>query len=293
MSMLRRSFVLGAAGLPALAAKNQWAICSETFVGSDFVTACKAARRIGYSGIEAEPAHLGADPASLSRDRRREFRAAIDGEGLTCVGMHSMLKSPTGLHLTTPDATIRQKSWEYFDKLIDLAADLSDRPVMVLGSSKQRSTVNGSSVSDATARLTEGLQKLAPHAEQRSAAILMEPLAPHQSDVVTTLEQAMEIVRAVKSPAVQTILDTHNTAAEKLPLDELIRKYLPGIRHVHLNEMDGRRPGAGNFPFPLVLKTLKELEYAGWLSVEVFDFKPDGETVARESFEYLNRAQRG
>jgi D-psicose/D-tagatose/L-ribulose 3-epimerase len=293
MSMLRRSFLFGAAGLPALAAENRWAICSETFVGSDFITACKTARRVGYSGIEAEPAHLGADPAGLSRDRRREFRSAIDGEGLTCVGIHSMLKSPTGLHLTTADATIRQKSWEYFDKLIDLAADLSDRPVMVLGSSKQRSTVNGASVTDATARLTEGLQKLAPHAAQRSATILMEPLAPHQSDVVTTLEQAMEIVRAVKSPAVQTILDTHNTAAEKLPLDELIRKYLSWIRHVHLNEMDGRRPGAGNFPFPLVLRTLKELQYAGWLSVEIFDFKPDGETVARESFEYLDRAQRG
>ena len=65
------------------------------------------------------------------------------------------------------------------------------------------------------------------------------------------------------------------------------------IRHVHLNEMDGRRPGAGNFPFPVVLRALNELQYAGWLSVEVFDFKPDGETVARESFEYLDRAQRG
>lgn len=292
MSMLRRSFLFGAAGLPARAAKNRWAICSETFVGSDFVTACKLASHVGYSGIEVEPVHLGADPAGISKGQRREFRSAIDGEGLTCVGMHSMLKSPAGLHLTTPDQAVRQRSWEYFDRLIELAADLSDKPVMVLGSSKQRSTINGASVGDAAARLTEGLQRLAPHAEQRSATILMEPLAPHQSDVVTTLEEAMKIVSAVKSPAVQTILDTHNTAAEKIPLDELVRKYFRWIRHVHLNEMDGRRPGAANFPFPMVLRTLQELQYSGWLSVEIFDFKPDGETVARQSFEYLNRAQK-
>ena len=103
----------------------------------------------------------------------------------------------------------------------------------------------------------------------------------------------MEVVNAVNSPAVQTILDTHNTAAEKLPLDALIRKYFRSIRHVHLNEMDGRRPGTGSFPFAMVLQTLQELQYSGWLSVEIFDFKPDGETVARESFEYLNRAQKG
>lgn len=293
MSMRRRSFLLGITGLPAFAAKNRWAICSETFVGSDFISACKLARQVGYAGIEIEPAHLGPDPANLPSPQRREFRSAIKNEGLTCVGMHSMLKSPAGLHLTTPDETVRSKSWEYFARLIDLAADLADRPVMVLGSSKQRSTVNGASVHDATARLNEGLHGLAKHAEHRVATILMEPLAPHQSNVVTTLEEAMQIVRAVKSPAVQTILDTHNTAAEKLPLDSLIREYFPWIRHIHLNEMDGRRPGAGTFPFPTVLKTLRDLRYTGWLSVEIFDFKPDGETVARQSLEYLNHVQQG
>jgi len=32
---------------------------------------------------------------------------------------------------------------------------------------------------------------------------------------------------------------------------------------------------------------LQELNYSGWLSVEVFDFKPDGTTVARLAREYL------
>jgi sugar phosphate isomerase/epimerase len=117
----------------------------------------------------------------------------------------------------------------------------------------------------------------------------MEPLAPQLCNIVNTLAEAMAIVRAVNSPAVQTIFDTHNTAAEKRPMDELIREYLPWIRHVHLNEMDGQRPGAGNFPFGPVLETLRKAGYAGWLSVEVFDFKPDGETVARLALEHLRK----
>src|SRR5690242_11936231 len=116
----------------------------------------------------------------------------------------------------------------------------------------------------------------------------MEPLAPHLCNVVNALAEAMVVVRAVHSPAVQTIFDAHNTAAEKQPLDALLRQYFPWIRHVHLNEMDGRRPGVGNFPFPLVLRTLRELGYQGWLSVKVFDYTPDGETVARLAGEYLH-----
>src|SRR4051794_5580511 len=82
MKIRRRALLLGAGALPLLAAKNRWSICSETFAGMDFVSACKAARRTGYSGIEIEPAHLGIDPASLSPMRRKEFRTSMEGEGL-------------------------------------------------------------------------------------------------------------------------------------------------------------------------------------------------------------------
>jgi D-psicose/D-tagatose/L-ribulose 3-epimerase len=290
MTMKRRSFLLGCAA-PLLAGKthSRYSICSETFAGMNFAAACKAARRTGYGGIEIEPAGLGDDPAALSPTERRAIRRTIADEGLEYVGLHSFLKAPAGLHLTTADAAVRTKSWDYFARVIDLAADLGERPVMVLGSSKQRAALPGTTPQDAVARLTEGLQKIAPVAQRRGVFVLMEPLAPQLCNIVNTLAEAMAIVRAVDSPAVQTIFDTHNTAAEKRPLDELVREYLPWIRHVHLNEMDGRRPGAGNFPFGTVLETLRKAGYTGWLSVEVFDFKPDGETVARLALEHLRK----
>ena len=269
---------------------RRFAICSETFAGMSFAQACHAAQRAGYSGIEIEPAHLAADPAALTAAQRREIRSMMDGEGLGYVGLHSFLKAPPGLHLTTPDLSVRQRSWDYFARLIDLAAELGERPVMVLGSGKQRQALHGSTPEDAVARLTEGLHRMAPAAEKGGVCILIEPLAPHLSNVINTLDEAMAIVRSVGSPAVQTIFDTHNTAAEQRPPEALIRQYLPWIRHVHLNEMDGSRPGTGQFPFTAVLRTLDELNYSGWLSVEAFDFKPDGETVARLAMEYLARA---
>jgi D-psicose/D-tagatose/L-ribulose 3-epimerase len=102
--------------------------------------------------------------------------------------------------------------------------------------------------------------------------ILVEPLAPHLCNVINTLEEAMKVVRAVNSPAVATMFDTHNTAAEKEDPADLIRKYLPYIRHVDLNEMDGRRPGAADYPFEIVMRTLRQGGYRHWISVEVFDF---------------------
>ena len=92
---------------------------------------------------------------------------------------------------------------------------------MVLGSSRQRAVLAGADSLDAVGHLTDGLRALAPAAERRGVTILMEPLAPQLCNVVNTLAQAMTIVRAVNSPAVQTIFDTHNTAAKERPFELL------------------------------------------------------------------------
>jgi D-psicose/D-tagatose/L-ribulose 3-epimerase len=289
MKLTRRSAIGIMAG--ALAADQGWrfAICSSTFARRSFAEACRISKRLGYAGIEIEPAHLGPDPASLTPAERRRVRDIMVAEGLACPAFHSLLRVPAGLHLTTPDAVVRTRAWEYFRRIVDLAADIAPDAVLVLGSSKQREALPGVSPRDAVARLKDGLAELAPHAAARGVVVLLEPLAPHLCNIVNTLDEAATIVREIDSAGVQTILDSHNTAAEKQPLDELIRLHVRHIRHVHLNEMDGRRPGLGDFPFAAMLASLAKHGYRGWLSVEIFDFKPDEETVARQSLEYLHR----
>jgi sugar phosphate isomerase/epimerase len=298
MMSRRQWMATAAAGLPVCGApagqtRFRLAICSETFVGASFAAICESARRTGYTGLEIDPSGLGDDPAGLSAVQRRSLAGQMNELGLHYCGLHSFLKAPQGLHLTAADAAVRTRTWDYFERLIGLAADLGRAPVMVLGSSRQRQAVDGVTPADAVKRLTEGLAKLAPRAAQRGVTILVEPLAPHLCNVINTMDEAAAVVAEVNSPAVQSMFDTHNTTAETAPLPEVIRKHFARIRHVHLNELDGRYPGAGKFAFGPVLQTLRDLNYGGWLSVEVFDFKPDGETVARLAAGYIRSVEEG
>lgn len=288
---LSRRALLGALPLAASRTRFRFAICNETFEGASFAEGCHIARRTGYEGLEIAPFTLAEAPAAIPDGRRRALRAEMADAGVAFVGLHAFLSSPKGLHLTAPDASLRARSWEYFRRLIGLAADLGAGCVMVLGSSRQRAAVDGATVAEATARLREGLAQMAPHATARGVTVLVEPLAPHLCNVVNSLDEAMDIVRAIGSPAVQTMFDTHNAVREEIPHSRAIRRYFRHIRHVHLNEMDGRHPGTGGYDFPDVLHALDELGYSGWLSLEVFDFRPGGERIARDSRNYLREIE--
>ncbi|MCS7315967.1 MAG: sugar phosphate isomerase/epimerase family protein [Bryobacterales bacterium] len=265
------------------------ATCNEGFKDWDFAQAAKAIRKAGYEGIELAPFTLAEDATTVPAEKRREYRRIIESEGLTFVGLHWLLVGPKDIHVTTPDRAIRERSWRYVHGLIDLCADLGEGGVMVFGSPKQRSSTGGLSPEEAKKHFVEGLAGLADHAAQRGVTVLVEALSPDQTDVVTSLAEAVEVVQAINHPAIRTMFDTHNAVAETEPHDVLVDRYFDLIRHVHVNEMDGRRPGLGDYDFKPVLRVLKRRNYQGWVSLEAFDFSGGPDKVVEESLRYLEQ----
>jgi D-psicose/D-tagatose/L-ribulose 3-epimerase len=263
------------------------AICNEAFKDYDFREACRAIRSIGYTGIEIAPFTLADDPLDISAGQRAEYRHIMSGEGLTFAGLHWLMVSSKTLHVTTEDESLRERSWQYVENLVDLCADLGPDGVMVFGSPKQRAATPGSTREEATKRWMDGLARVAPRAEERGVTILAEALPSSQCNVVTTLEEAVGIVRQIGSPAIQTMFDSHNAEDEVENHAELVDRYYDYIRHIHVNEMDGRHPGTGDYDFAAIFYVLKRRGYNGWVSLEAFDFTPGAETLARESYEYL------
>ena len=189
-------------------------ICNEAFEKWPFADACKAIRKIGYTGIEIAPFTLSERPGDVTAAQRREYRDIMQSEGLAFVGLHWLMVSPKGLHVTTPDDALRARSWQHIRDLIDLCADLGPDGVMVFGSPKQRSTTGGLSREQATRNYIDGLASVAPQAAERGVTVLVEALPIDQCDVILTLEEAAGIVREIDSPGVRTMFDVHNAINE-------------------------------------------------------------------------------
>jgi len=270
----------------------RFAICNEVFGERPFAESCVAARQMGYTGIEIAPFTLAGDPAAIPASTRAAFRRIMEDAGLRFAGLHWLMAAPKGLHVTTRDSALRKRSWEHVRRLAELCADLAganrtESPVMVFGSPQQRNATGGMSPEEATRIFAGELAQVAPEAEARGVHILVEALPRSQSNIINRLEDSVAIVEQIGSPAVRTMFDTHNAVDEIEPHADLIRRFIRYIEHIHVNEIDGREPGIGNYDFASVLRALDEVQYRGWISLEAFDFSRGAEVIGRGSLEYL------
>jgi len=264
----------------------KFAICNETYQDWTWADACRFTAETGYDGIEIAPFTLAERVTDLNAAARREIRAVAEREGLEIVGLHWLLVSPKGLSLTTDDESTRLATAQYLASLAEFCADVGGR-VLVLGSPGQRRIPVGRTKAEAVNRLVAGLKPALKVAEREGLTLCLEPLPPPEADLILKLGQANDVIQQVGHPALRTIFDVKSAVAEDVPLPGLIRRYADIIAHVHANDSNRRGPGFGVVDFRPILATLKQMGYDGYVSVEVFDYTPDPETIARNSLRYL------
>jgi sugar phosphate isomerase/epimerase len=264
----------------------KFAICNETFVDWPFDKAFSLAREAGYTGIEIAPFTMSTDVRQISTKQRDEVRRQAETAELELIGLHWLLAKTEGFYLTTPDKTVRQATGDYLGDLARLCRDLGGR-VMVLGSPKQRNLLPGVSHEQAMELAADCLRSAVPVLEECNVTIAVEPLGPMDGDFLTTADQGVQLLEMIGSPHCRLHLDVKAMASETTPIPALIEGHAGLLEHFHANDPNLKGPGMGDMDFLPVFQALAKIDYRGWVSVEVFDYSPGPEIIARESIAYM------
>jgi sugar phosphate isomerase/epimerase len=263
-------------------------ICNEIFQGWEIEAAMRYVAGLGYNGIELAPFTLARTVTEISKIQRQRVRDTAARLGIEICGLHWLLAKTEGLHLNHPDSAVRNRTGKYLCELADCCADLGGK-VLVLGSPQQRNIMPGVTPAQAWEFTTATIKDAVRRAEERGVILCLEPLSTAETNFINTASQAIRFAGQFNSPAMQIILDVKAMCAEAGPIPEIIRQSWPHFAHFHANDSNLKGPGFGKVDFRPIAAALNEVGYAGYMSVEVFQFEEGPEAIATRSLDYLRK----
>ncbi|MCS6866672.1 MAG: sugar phosphate isomerase/epimerase [Gemmata sp.] len=264
----------------------KYAICNETFEGWDHARICERIAELGYTGLEIAPFTLAPRITDVSSAQRQELRRQAEAAGITIIGLHWLLAKTEGFHLTSPDPAVRRRTGEYLAELAHAAAELGGN-ILVFGSPAQRSLPAGLSAEQGIAYAIDTFHHCLPALEQNRVYLCLEPLTPQETNFLNSAAEAVALAQQLNHPYVKLHLDVKAMSVEAAPIPEIIRANRAWLHHFHANDPNRRGPGFGTTDFTPIFAALRDIHYSGWVSVEVFDYSPDPDTIARESIRYM------
>ncbi|HLJ10781.1 MAG TPA: sugar phosphate isomerase/epimerase family protein [Planctomycetaceae bacterium] len=267
----------------------KFAICQEIFEDWDWERQCRFIAQVGYQGIEVAPFALAERITDLSHDRRRVLRQQAADNGLQIIGLHWLLAKTTGLHFTSGDSAVRKATAEYLVALGSACADLGGE-ILVFGSPAQRSLKPGTSREEGFVRAADVLRQCLPALADRGVKFCLEPLTPQETNFLNTCADAVELIDQVGEPNLRLHQDVKAMLSEPETIPSLIARYRTRVGHFHANDSNLQGPGMGPTDLVPIFRALVDTKYAGWVSVEPFDYSPGCERLARESLANMREA---
>ena len=224
----------------------------------------------GYEGIEVFDGNLLDYAGGESR-----FRRLLKSRGLSLVAAYS------GANFVFDD--ILGEELARIERVAS-AASAAGAEHLVVGGGAQRAA---GSRRDDIKRLGAALEKVVRLARKHG-------LVAHYHPHLTTLVEGADAVRRVfAETSIAFCPDTAHLAAAGADVPALIREHRQRIHYVHLKGWQ-KKPFAftpldeGSLDMRAILQALTDIDYAGWLTVEL-DSWPDPKDGAKRSLAFLDR----
>lgn len=204
--------------------------------------------------------------AALCDREYAELRKVSDSLPVRAEAFNVML--PGTIKVTGPDADL-QGMQQYLEGAFGRAAELGGS-VVVFGSGSSRTVPEGWAHSQATEQFTEACAIAGAVAARHQLTIVIEPLNPAETNLVTTVREAVGVAERVAHPSVRVLSDLYHVDTGGEPFEDTT---FAGalLAHVHVATPEDRSiplPGRGGDSLEGYFRALLAAGYDGRVSVE-------------------------
>jgi sugar phosphate isomerase/epimerase len=273
------------------------AFSTNAYLNHSFADAVSRLAGIGYRGVEIMADVPHAWPAYLLPEQKQAIRDALAKHDLAISNINAFMMHavddprqkywhPSWIE---PDRHYRQIRIDHTTRALTLAKELGARCITTEPGGPLEP---GQSWSAALSLFVEMIKPVAEHAEREGVQLLVEP---EPGLLIETAEQFEEFMRHIDSPAVGLNFDIGHSYCVGDDPPAALRRLAKYLQHVHLEDIAPSRvhahlvPGEGAIDFVATLRALREIDYAGWVTVELYPYVENPDAAARTARERVLR----
>jgi protein FrlC len=178
-----------------------------------------------------------------------------------------MLPAPgggPGMNPSSPLKEEREFTINHYKEVVRLAHEWECPTVMWIAGW----VVFGTSQQEAWNYSLEGLIEVAKYAKDLGVTLVVEP-TPADSNLIETADDALQLAEQSGMDNVKVMFDTFHALYRNEVSSDYVYRMKDKLHHVHIADSDRLPPGQGRCDYDAVLRALKDINYDGYLSMEV------------------------
>ncbi|MBG7606491.1 MAG: sugar phosphate isomerase/epimerase [Verrucomicrobia bacterium] len=208
------------------------------------------------------------------------------GLGIAAVGTGAgMVKH--GLSLTDPSLDKRVEAIDFIERMISFGGQLGAPAIL---GSMQGKWGGDVSRDQALEWLSEALLIAGRTASKYNVPFIYEPLNRYETNLINRLEDGAKYIEAHSLENIVLLADLFHMNIEEANLAASIRAAGKHIGHVHYADSNRQAFGFGHTDPAPIIAELKETNYTGHLSAEIFPL-PDAKTAAEQTIKSIRSFQ--
>ncbi|MHC2995609.1 MAG: sugar phosphate isomerase/epimerase [Candidatus Atribacteria bacterium] len=245
----------------------------------DLAESIKKVADLGFDGVELavrDPKYLEVEKIiNLVKECNLEVPAIGTGQAY----------GEEGLSFSDPNEIVRKMAVERINDQIMFASNFDAQVIIGLIRGKINESVSQAEAEEWT---IDCLRKCAELAKEYNIRLTLEPVNRYESNFINTIAQGIEFINRVGASNLGLLADTFHMNIEEVSIYDSIIQAKDYITHVHFADSNRWAPGCGHSDFKKIIKTLKKIDYQGYVSAEILPL-PDPDTAARITAETLNK----
>lgn len=253
---------------------------------------------LGFTGIELLADVPHAWPVSLLPEKKASIRSRLEETGLKISNMNAFMMNaiqdirqpywyPSWIEPYAPYRAIRR---EHTLRTLHLAAELGAPSIQTEPGGPLEEGISWTHAADI---FYDEIMPCVETAENLGILLLIEP---EPGLMIERFEQYLEFHQRVNSPALGLNFDLGHAFC----VGEDPEKWIPVMknhtRHYHIEDISVNRvhhhliPGHGAMNFSSILNAIKQTDYNGWITLELYPYQENPESAGLEALNFLLKA---